>query len=880
MARAKSSKKITAVIVQCRLSSTRLPGKALKTLCVQPVLEWNLNAMRKVRADRYFLACDYDSASELFPVAEKCGFETFAGSKEDVLDRYCTLIEKIGADIVVRATADNPFLFYEAAELLRKEYSSLSEKYDYMTYTGLPHGSGVEIFNAHSLLRARTMTDSAYDHEHVGPALYNHPESFRSNFQKADEKFFYPEYRTTIDTFTDFKRAELIADYVLSKKSAKASISVKKKSVQLPVASFTTKEIIDAIKNTSSQSLVLFVPSVKKGRGTGHLRRCLSLAKETGGFVFISYDADLEQAEELIKEAVSGGLAESKIIRGATLFPSQASKTVPLLNGDWQLVVTDLFSMTKEEAAAVSKLGPVVSIDEGSSFHESSDYLIDCIPSYKIKRHANIASPAFIPMPKNRRTKNAEKKSAQLLKKPLIKKALIAIGGEDPADFTEPVSKLLSQNGVDVTICGGKNPAIPNLKEKLFEYDLVVTHFGFTAFEALCAGCAVLLVETTPLHKKLSEKYGFMCVSKKTVLSQGFSDGIKKIILNPEILSEKISGELKEAFASPVTAPVTANKNAEIKNKESALGKQIQAARLAKKMCCPVCRTPFNTGNNRGKVIARTPKRTFRRCPECGMIYMSFNLDSDMQYEKSYFDNEYKNQYGRTYLDDFESIKNQGLRRAKIIRSLTDNGKQTDSGTILDIGCAYGPFLSAAKDTGFVPYGTDISRAAVSYIKKNLSFSAINASFADFDSKAKFGVEKFDAVTMWYVIEHIQDLKKVLCDINSKVKTGGIFAFSTPSASGVSGKLNRQSFFENSPKDHYTIWEINRAKKILSRFGFKVVKIVGTGHHPERFPIMKKYPDSKFLFKILNFISRIFKFGDTCEVYCKKISEIKNGGAE
>ena len=58
-------------------------------------------------------------------------------------------------------------------------------------------------------------------------------------------------------------------------------------------------------------------------------------------------------------------------------------------------------------------------------------------------------------------------------------------------------------------------PPVQNLKEYLFEYDLVVTHYGFTAFEALSANCAVVLLSTTKLHENLAKKYGFLCLSRK-----------------------------------------------------------------------------------------------------------------------------------------------------------------------------------------------------------------------------------------------------------------------------------------------------------------------------------------------------------------------------
>ncbi|WP_407428188.1 cytidylyltransferase domain-containing protein, partial [Treponema sp.] len=94
---------MTIIAVQCRLSSTRLPGKALKVLGGKTVLDWTLSAMKKVKADEYYVATDKDSCSELTPVCERNGFKVFTGPLEDVLERYCNLIEQTKADWVLRA---------------------------------------------------------------------------------------------------------------------------------------------------------------------------------------------------------------------------------------------------------------------------------------------------------------------------------------------------------------------------------------------------------------------------------------------------------------------------------------------------------------------------------------------------------------------------------------------------------------------------------------------------------------------------------------------------------------------------------------------------------------------------------------------------------
>lgn len=815
-----------AVIVQCRLSSTRLPQKALKILGQKECLCWTLDAMKKVKAERYFVACDYDSKSALEPLAKKCAWELYAGDRDNVLDRFCSLIKSqfAGCDLIVRATGDNPFLFYEAAQKSIEDFEKNEFDADYFTYSGLPHGSGVELFKASSILKAQSLTDSPYDMEHVGPALYRHPQTFKCVFKEAPKEFYAPELRTTIDTFADYKRAVRLYGFLQGQKA---------------LAPFCAKDILAALKNPSLQKTVLLVPSVKAGRGTGHLRRALSLAKEIGAFVYVPKDKSLKEAKALAAQALKEGLKEWQI--------------VDELMGGWDLVCLDLFRSSKDEMKKYSALGPLCAIDDGSNACKSADFLLDIIPSLprsnKAALKANLFSPARIELPKNRRANFPEK----------IQKALVCVSGETIQEFSALARAALQDLGVEVVEVTAKNP-VQNLRERLFEYDLVVSHYGFTAFEAAAANCAVLLLATSGLHKKLSKKYGFVCVEKNQLASKK----LRPLLEDPQVLdNKKFKALLGLAKPSDNAAHLGLEKAPGI----SPLSSFVQELSFAQKFSCPVC-GPLQLD---GKVLARTRTHTFRRCPKCGMAYLSFSSDSRVQYEADYFGSEYKAQYGRTYLDDFDSIKAQGLRRAKIIAGAGCFGHAR----ILDIGCAYGPFLAAAKELGFEPYGTDISQSALDYVKDKLGYSAVSSSFADFDPQEAFGFKKFDAVTMWYVIEHCPDLKSLLARVNGLLDIGGVFAFSTPSGSGVSGRFNRSGFFKSSPRDHYTIWEPARAASILKKFGFKVVKIVPTGIHPERLSFFKNISQKPFIFRLLALFCKALRLGDTFEVYCKKIKEAR-----
>jgi 2-polyprenyl-3-methyl-5-hydroxy-6-metoxy-1,4-benzoquinol methylase len=217
---------------------------------------------------------------------------------------------------------------------------------------------------------------------------------------------------------------------------------------------------------------------------------------------------------------------------------------------------------------------------------------------------------------------------------------------------------------------------------------------------------------------------------------------------------------------------------------------------------------------------------------------------------------------------------------------------------LLDIGCAYGPFLAAAREQGFDVMGIDPAPDAVEYVQKTLGIRAIRGIFprqtADLeDLRGRYllppesaepsgaepgedpGIGPFDVITLWFVIEHFEEPGRALEEINGLLKTGGVLAFSTPSAAGISRRKQLSAFLKQSPADHWTIWDPRGAAKILDRYGFRLKKRVITGHHPERFPGMSRAPAA--VLRLCLSLSRIFGLGDTFEAYAVKVRDCTRG---
>ena len=93
----------------------------------------------------------------------------------------------------------------------------------------------------------------------------------------------------------------------------------------------------------------------------------------------------------------------------------------------------------------------------------------------------------------------------------------------------------------------------------------------------------------------------------------------------------------------------------------------VQTLAAKENLSCPICNSSDVLAD---KVICRDKIKTIRKCKKCNLDYISFENTEKTEYNSDYFGIEYKNQYGKTYLEDFNSIKKSCLRRHEIVNSI------------------------------------------------------------------------------------------------------------------------------------------------------------------------------------------------------------------
>ena len=227
-----------AIVIQARMSSTRLPGKTLKTLAGRRILRHVVNRLSSAQVSGPLIVATSNHPCDDFIASwcETAEVACFRGSEEDVLDRFRRAAEPFDVDYIVRATADNPLVWEGAIGHLGRIV--VEQRCEYVSYTRhLPLGLGLEVFTKEALRRADDEATEPHHREHVTAYIYDNRDRFDCLWI-SPPKELEGDFRLTIDTKEDFELMQQIYDrlYVPGKiLPAAAAVALLRKEPQLAV---------------------------------------------------------------------------------------------------------------------------------------------------------------------------------------------------------------------------------------------------------------------------------------------------------------------------------------------------------------------------------------------------------------------------------------------------------------------------------------------------------------------------------------------------------------------------------------------------------------------------------------------------------------------
>lgn len=194
-------------------------------------------------------------------------------------------------------------------------------------------------------------------------------------------------------------------------------------------------------------------------------------------------------------------------------------------------------------------------------------------------------------------------------------------------------------------------------------------------------------------------------------------------------------------------------------------------------------------------------------------------------------------QYTDIFLANYYSsyIRDETHLEQKLIKSHTYclsiiEGYIPSKGNLLDVGSGNGYLIKAAKDRGWQTTGHEINCLSANILSTKTGIRILCGELFDIDLE-----EKYDAVTMLHVLEHLKEPEKYIQKINGHLKKNGIFFIALPNIQSRSSlfklflekmKLKKKNVAAYYDTEHHLLYfSPFTIRKFLKKNGFEIIRI-------------------------------------------------------
>jgi 2-polyprenyl-3-methyl-5-hydroxy-6-metoxy-1,4-benzoquinol methylase len=225
---------------------------------------------------------------------------------------------------------------------------------------------------------------------------------------------------------------------------------------------------------------------------------------------------------------------------------------------------------------------------------------------------------------------------------------------------------------------------------------------------------------------------------------------------------------------------------------------------------CPTNRLP-------ARLYCRKGAAAYYIEPTSGTIFQAQMPTVDQM--NAYADHEYAS---GVYL---EYAKSRDLKVATARPRLAAIKQLTKGNRLLDVGCATGFFLEAASEEGFDVRGVEFSTVAISLVRPDIRERVV---CGDVNALLAQETEKFDVVTAFDIIEHVQNPVGFLQDIREILRPGGVLTLSSPDTDHFLRYLMGSKWPMLQPMQHTVLFSRRSIAALLERCGFGEVQVETT----------------------------------------------------
>jgi 2-polyprenyl-3-methyl-5-hydroxy-6-metoxy-1,4-benzoquinol methylase len=228
-------------------------------------------------------------------------------------------------------------------------------------------------------------------------------------------------------------------------------------------------------------------------------------------------------------------------------------------------------------------------------------------------------------------------------------------------------------------------------------------------------------------------------------------------------------------------------------------------------------------GSDRGRLLFHT-SRPILQCRNCGLVYAKprstvAHDEGPENYSKDYSEAYYRDGTYADYLADRDAIERNAPRVLSELEQLVEGRR------LLDVGCATGFFLDAARSRGWTVQGLEVSEYASNYARRELKLPVETGSIVSPPAL----LSQVDVVSLWDTIEHLDRPDLALANIRRLLKPGGVFVFSTGDYDSLLRHLTGRRWRLFADPTHNFFFNERTLRRMLEHEGFEVLRITRRG---------------------------------------------------
>ena len=162
----------------------------------------------------------------------------------------------------------------------------------------------------------------------------------------------------------------------------------------------------------------------------------------------------------------------------------------------------------------------------------------------------------------------------------------------------------------------------------------------------------------------------------------------------------------------------------------------------------------------------------------------------------------------------YQVVKKYALKRKVSLL----NSFETDEKTVLDIGAGTGDFLNSCKDSNWETFGLEPNKDAI-------KIAATKGVFLK-ERLSEFKNKKFDVITLWHVLEHIENLSDYIESLKKLLKEKGTLVIAVPNYKSYDAKLYREYWAAYDVPRHLWHFSQDSISKLFSQVSMTVTKTI------------------------------------------------------